>query len=271
MSDNLSRDYLLDNSLKSKYKHTQFIDYSIQVIDSGDYKKIYIYDNLHSHNIDNQDKKDIICKKSNYGKFRSIELSNAIRSNNAVEYLAKANHDSWVSFVTLTFSENLTDLSRANKIFNFWISNIRKLKKDFKYLAVPEFQKRGAVHYHVLSNLSFDNIVITEQKIKKGKAINYNTLYDCKYWNYGFCRFDNIQNDKVKIWRYLTKYMIKDIDNRLFGKKRYFFSQNLIKPKKFLLKSYTIPDDFVIEYENEYVNYYNGENVKCIKIKKNGI
>lgn len=38
--------------------------------------------------------------------------------------------------------------------------------------------------------------------------------------------------DGINVVGYLTKYMTKDIDNRLFGKRRYFASHNLKKPKE---------------------------------------
>ena len=40
----------------------------------------------------------------------------------------------------------------------------------------------------------------------------------------------------INIIGYLSKYMTKDIDNRLFGKRRYLYSQNLVKPKTYFFK-----------------------------------
>ena len=217
--------YLIKNELIDKM-------YQIKIIDCGDYVQVYEFEHYHFH----KDKSflDIkftdtenLYKKKNTNKLKSILLSNALRSNFNIQRLARKNINSWNCFITLTFKENIKDITLANKKFNQFISNVRKLKKDFKYLAVPEFQKRGAVHYHLLSNLDLCSGVIIPQKNKKGRANNIDSLYDIKYWNQGFCRVDFIKSNHTKIFSYLTKYMTKDIDNRLWSKKRYFFSQNL--------------------------------------------
>jgi hypothetical protein len=64
-------------------------------------------------------------------------------------------------FLTLTFKENIQDLKSANRHFTKFV---QKINYDFrssiigslKYVCVPEFQKRGAIHYHlVLFNFPF--------------------------------------------------------------------------------------------------------------------
>ena len=218
---------------------------------------------------------DNLYQEKNTDKPKTIMLANAIRSNLSCQRIAKTNRKEWESFITLTFADNITDIAEANKIFGNWTSNIRKLKKDFKYLAVPEFQKRGAVHYHVLSNLGLeDKDIILEQQIKKGKAVKYTDLYDVKYWSKGFARVDFIKNDYKKIYSYICKYMTKDIDNKLFGKKRYFYSQNLERPFETYLNLSNEKDfdyfmnllkDANIEYKSKYQDIYTGQNIEFIE------
>ena len=72
--------------------------------------------------------------------------------------------------------------------------------------------------------------------------------------------------------------MTKDIDNRLFGKKRYFFSLNLNQPKIDYL-NLDNPKDFDyfldltsennIEYQSEYIDNYTKNTIKFMEIKKN--
>jgi hypothetical protein len=50
--------------------------------------------------------------------------------------------------LTLTFQDNVVDLDQANIAFERFCRLMRK-KGDFKYVAVPERQKRGAIHYHL--------------------------------------------------------------------------------------------------------------------------
>lgn len=276
---------LLDSSLISAYKNnlkpcSERVLYDCKVIRCGDYLQVYFFDNIKSKSNEDLKEKSFNIKSvdtDNLYKVASNEpkqilLSNAIRSNLACQRIAKTNRNEWESFITLTFKENITNIAEANKIFHSWVTNIRKLKNNFKYLAVPEFQKRGAVHYHILSNLGLeDKNVILEQKIKKGKAENCDTLYDVKFWSKGFVRVDFIKGDYKKIYSYICKYMTKDIDNKLFGKKRYFYSQNLQKPTtEFLNLSDTkhleyfknLIKDNNLEYESIYEDNYTKQKIQ---------
>lgn len=124
-------------------------------------------------------------------------------------------------FITFTFGENIVDLDSANKEFkNFmkrlsyenWGLNVNTLK----YLAVPEFQERGAIHYHVI----FFNLPFMER------------IYDRMFsiWGHGFTWIKSIRSEKG-IARYLCKYLTKNIEEgKLQARKSYFASKNLKKP-----------------------------------------
>ena len=283
---------LLDSSLISKYEDVERrIIYDVKIIHCGDTYQIYKFDKTRSK----ENKKDrdipIIPKVSikdidtdnlynpdRVEEVKPILLSNAIRSNLNCQRIAKANRDNWESFITLTFKENITDIVYANKIFNAWVSNVRKLKKDFKYIAVPEFQKRGAVHYHILSNLGKeDTNIIIPQKERTEKTKDLTTLFDVKYWSRGFARVDFIKGDYKKIYSYICKYMTKDIDDKLFGKHRYFNSQNLNKPREeFLdlsnerdLKHFNdIINNSSIDYSSQYKDIYTDSNIEFLEVVK---
>jgi len=51
--------------------------------------------------------------------------------------------------LTLTFRENLTDLDKAWQVFKYFSRLMRDKFENFRYVAVPEFQARGAVHFHL--------------------------------------------------------------------------------------------------------------------------
>jgi len=112
-------------------------------------------------------------------------------------------------FLTLTFAENITDLKTANYIFNKFVLRMTYMFPGFEYLAVPEFQKRGAVHYHLLCNLPF-------MEIQKLQVI----------WGQGFVKINKIDNVN-NVGAYVSKYLGKEMDERMFGKKKFFRSQNL--------------------------------------------
>lgn len=284
MSSSTNETILFNSSLISKYEGVERrVLFDVKIVKCGDYIYVYQFSNTRSKvNKRDEDKKinikkidtDNLTKVSSSDRVeevKSILLANAIRSNLNCQRIAKTNRDSWETFITLTFKENLTDIVQANKIFNAWVSNIRKLKKDFKYIAVPEFQKRGAVHYHVLSNLGReDTNIIYLQKERVGKAKDLTTIYDVKYWTKGFARVDFIKSDYKKIYGYICKYMTKDIDNKLFGKHRYFNSQNLVKPQTEYL-DLTKKEDYdyfikltnnkSVEYTSDYKDIYTDSDI----------
>lgn len=119
-------------------------------------------------------------------------------------------------FLTLTFAENITDLKIANYIFNQFIKRISYRYPNIEYLAVPEFQKRGAVHYHLLCNLPF---------------IELDELSEL--WGQGFVKINKIDNMN-NVGAYVSKYLGKEMDERSFGKKKFFRSQNLQEPVEIL-------------------------------------
>ena len=283
---------LLDSSLISKYEDVERrIIYDVKIIHCGDTYQIYKFDKTRSK--ENKKDRDIpiipkvsikdidtdnLYKLDRVEEVKPILLSNAIRSNLNCQRIAKANRDNWESFITLTFKENITDIVYANKIFNSWVSNVRKLKKDFKYIAVPEFQKRGAVHYHILSNLGKeDTNIVIPQKERTEKTKDLTTLFDVKYWSRGFARVDFIKGDYKKIYSYICKYMTKDIDDKLFGKHRYFNSQNLNKPREeFLdlsnendLKHFNdIINNSSIDYSSTYKDIYTDSDIQFLEVVK---
>ena len=79
------------------------------------------------------------------------------RRRDTIRRLACCNfNNKYDKFLTLTFADNMTDIQECNVLFKAFIRKLKsKYNKDLKYLAVIEFQQRGAVHYHVLLNIPY--------------------------------------------------------------------------------------------------------------------
>lgn len=191
------------------------------------------------------------CRKSGRGTSRELTAEekkinrqkNIARARTNIKNLVNAN-PSLRKFFTITFSDNVTDLKYANNEFTKYIKRLKRLcKTDFKYVAVVEFQKRGAIHYHLLCNLPF----VPQKKL-------------LELWGLGSVdirKVDKIQN----LGSYMVKYMSKDIDDlRLEGEKRYFRSRNLKKPKvlyaqkqiEYVLDNIAPISVFTQDYETEH-------------------
>ena len=117
-------------------------------------------------------------------------------------------------FWTFTFRDNVDDIDCANRLFKKFIQRLRYKYPDIKYIAVVEFQKRGAVHYHVVLNQRVD-------------------FYEMSgIWRYGFCLVKRVNNRRHLV-NYVLKYLkkVSPKDRRLWGKKVYHTSRNLNKPE----------------------------------------
>lgn len=252
--------------------------YDLKIVKCGDFLQVYYYQNkknksLYKNKNKNSTKyqniKDLnindLKLNIDENKEKSLKIirdENIIRTKLNCQRIAKANSNDWCSFITLTYAENMQDMKQAKIDLNFFIKNIKKVKRDFKYIAIPEFQKRGAIHFHLLTNISLqDNFIIKQQK-------NNPKYYDVKYWNKGFTSVEEIKGDVKKIVGYISKYMTKDCDDRLFSVKRYTCSQNLVKPKEEFINIKNVKDKkYILEqiedkeriYINTYLDKYNND------------
>lgn len=148
--------------------------------------------------------------------------------------------------LTLTIAENIEDIATA---YNMFTAFAHVLKKKFgtsiKWIAVPEFQKRGAVHFHVLIwGLSPDlacqlgtgyYIDKNGKRIKRhactpSRQCERRSRYLAGVWKAGYV--DLVRTDgSVKLSSYLAKYMSKAMhDDRLIGKRAYSASRNILRP-----------------------------------------
>jgi len=271
---------LLDSSLIIPTKITGNKKYNFKLVICGDYLQLYKFnkDKLKKDiNLEKDKEKNIdinyLFKEANYSRKEDkkiIEYKNIMRSKFQLQRLVKSNENVFKTFITLTFKENIKDIKYANKKFDIWRTKIKSTKKDFLYVCVPEFQKRGAIHYHLLTNLDIKenpNLIIPQN--------NKKNQYDVKYWSYGFTSVFAMQD--INVVGYISKYMTKDIDNRLWGHRRYLSSRDLIQP----IETYLDLDndlDFVyllekisetnITYKNQYLDYF-GDTIDFIEYKNN--
>jgi hypothetical protein len=156
-------------------------------------------------------------------------------------------------FITFTFKENIIVLKEANKAWSDFIARLRYyLKFSVKYVAVVEFQKRGAVHYHAV----FFNIPYIE---------NIKTEF-ADLWGHGHIKIEATKKIH-SIGAYLSKYLQKGVvDARLFNEKCYFTSRGLIKPT--VIRIPPVDVDFGtppiierLEEEKEYQSQWTGKIV----------
>ena len=178
-------------------------------------------------------------------------------------WLLNKNFDYGSKFITLTFKDKgdvkMTDLSTANYEFKKFIERLKSKFGDFKYLAVIEFQKRGAIHYHMVSNLEYV------------KNLNLR-----KIWSNGFVRINRI-NECDNIGLYVMKYMHKDLtDVRLHKRKAYLRSNNLEWPEiinddavvRDLVERKELLDDDAVDFNTFKSEHYGRINKRVFNMKQ---
>jgi hypothetical protein len=224
--------------------------YKKKFIVSGDILELYEYENDIYTDYDLSKFRDHPgrCNSSitdeDTKKMNRAKTSN--RSARNVRRLVNSNIEKNSKFVTLTFEEDIRELKDANYIFKKFKQRLEyQLKINLKYLCVPEFTKKGRVHFHVIFfNLPF---------------IKNTTLG--MIWGHGFIKINKIDNCD-NVGSYVAKYMTKE-NEKLIEQKSYFTSRNLEKPIEIInekeieiLADSLSPTDVV--YLNSFVNDYLG-------------
>lgn len=226
--------------------------YNKKIVWSGNIVEVYEYEN------------SIVKGETNNGSGRSVEADEENKERHRKNTLARARRDvrrlinanvgKWgekPKFLTLTFAENVQDIKQANYEFKKFRQRLEYgLNIKLKYVVVIEFQKRGAIHYHVVF---FNLPYIPNAKL-------------AEIWRNGFIKINSIEHVD-NVGAYVTKYMTKDNDDdRLKGKKSYFTSRGLNKPLEKYLNDEDEKEIAKVKeklshkkvYENRFDNEYVG-------------
>lgn len=130
-------------------------------------------------------------------------------------------------FCTFTFAEDRQNVDKCKSKMSVWLNNQQKRVGEFDYVIVPEFHKDGkSIHFHAL----FKGY---KGKLEKTKLLTPKTkqrVYNIPGYKAGFSTAVKI-DDIEAVGSYIKKYITKDMP-QFNGKKRYWCSQGLSRPKK---------------------------------------
>lgn len=166
-------------------------------------------------------------------------------------------------FFTGTINPDMFDSKNPVELLNpvqQWLKDMVK-RYGLHYVMIAEYHKKGGIHFHgcFASNKqlkmedSGTKIYYGYKKPIKNSRAEFlglsggKTVYNLKTWSFGWSTAIKLTGDKLRIARYITKYITKDV-RKIFGK-FYWHSQNLNKPV------ITCHD---IKYDDLEVNDYNG-------------
>lgn len=204
--------------------------YNTKIIETPTTKEIYIYENpIYTHSITKPNsaepnKRKSFDEMSAHKQYDSLKRKQKHYEQTRWEIarIVDCNFDDRTKFVTLTFRDNIQNITITNREFKYFIQRLnyyiyQTKTQLLKYIATWEKQKRGAIHYHVIF---FDFPYIAKEKLQN-------------LWSHGFIKINRIDVDsKENRGRYLSKYFTKDLDLKEHKKKAFFKSQNLKMPKE---------------------------------------
>ena len=208
--------------------------YNVKTVETPTTIEVWEYINEPVMYSSNVDKDNSINKNIDKAENNDNEILSAIKQYDSMKRKQKhyqemrwiiarivdCNFDNKTKFMTLTFKDNIQDITYTNYEFNKFIKRLNfglyhDKKQKLKYIAVWEKQKRGAIHYHIIF---FDFPYINLKKLQE-------------IWGHGFVKINKIDVDsKDNRGRYVSKYFSKDIDEKNYKQKAFFKSRNLIMP-----------------------------------------
>lgn len=245
------------------YKPVQL--YNNKVYISGNRVEIYKY-NGYQHiggeplNIEGKS-----TNGSNKEKNRKTTLNKA--RNNIIR-LVNSNPD-MQTFITLTYKENMQDLSKSKKHVNYFFKKLSKDNPNLKYLYVLEYQERGAIHYHILCNLKLG--LKTAKRGRKSKIQKeYEIWFAKEYWsNRGFVDVRNLESEgNTNAGKYIATYLVEDLLTLdLDGNRCYSYSRNLDKPIVELIDTTEGIEEIVQVYSDYEITYTSTYDIKYVDKK----
>lgn len=259
--------------------------YNTKIIETSTTKEVYLYEKPIYTKVDLENK--IISSEHNKRKIfdemsAQYQYDSLKRKQKHYEQMrwevariVDCNFDNKTKFLTLTFKENIQDITQTNREFKYFIQRLnyhiyQTKTQSLKYIATWEKQKRGAIHYHVIF---FDFPYIAKETLQQ-------------IWEHGFIKINRVYVDsKENRGRYLSKYFGKDLELKEHKKKAFFKSQQLKMPivKKLILTDEILQDllqeqvIFQKEYNRKVYDWkalltdgypLKDSNVTYIKIKK---
>jgi len=153
---------------------------------------------------------------------------------------------------SFTFRENLERFERARAVFKAFVGRTSLQFPDFRFISVVEFQRRGAIHYHALLWGLPSDAVGTERRTRMVAGL----------WGAGFVDLQDTDGSP-KLAGYLAKYFSKGLmDERLFGKKLYTTSRDIVKvkvDKDAVLSDYPELSTATVLQKKEYDTHWVGK------------
>jgi len=238
----------LDNTVT---KRQNIVGYSNhKIIKSGKMFETYEYERPVKYG--STGKKRVSKNQVKSTRSEEYRVRSIVRAGFTLKRLAFLNFSENDKFITLTFNDDqvfdINNLKTCLPIYQKFMRKLRCKYKDTKYITVPEFQKRGAVHYHILCNIPY----IQKSELQK-------------MWQHGFSKPLAVKSS-LHLAFYLTKYLRKRFDDpRKQGHRLYYSSRGLRRPTTLygpyaeaITNKLKTDHSNAVQYKNSYKTEHNG-------------
>jgi len=193
-----------------------------KIISAGDLVEVYTYEREPSPK--RLRKSALERRETFYKPRRQRRADNLNKAKQSFRRLIRANLQKGnPALLTLTMLDILPYADAVRCFTSFGQKARREFGQSFAWVAVAEFQRRGALHFHALVWGLTPYDVESEKRTRRIQNI----------WGFGYV--DIAETDgSPKLSTYLSKYMQKSMqDVRLLGKRAYCASRNLLRPLSF--------------------------------------
>ena len=178
-------------------KAKQCFVYNTKIIETPTTKEVYFYETpIYSHsNSDSKTsntqahKRKVFDEMSAHKQYDSLKRKQKHYEQTRWEIarIVDCNFDNKTKFLTLTFRENIQDITITNKEFKYFIQRLnyylyQTKVQTLKYIATWEKQKRGAIHYHVIF---FDFPFVAKEKLQEHDRARRDAVPEgeCQYFD----------------------------------------------------------------------------------------
>lgn len=198
-----------------------------------------------------------------------LALENAkARARSAIFDICMCNRFEW--FFTWTISPDQINRYDAKEVYRHLADFLRNIsrRKGFRYVCVPERHKDGAIHLHGLCILGSVKVERAHSPYDGHELVDDvgRPVYNMTDWRFGFSTCVPLDSEYDRTVTYITKYIRKDMSEKVFGK-WYLSSRDLKKvPDIVKLEGETIENRFDPQKVIDGVQHvvYAGEGTKIL-------
>ena len=139
-----------------------------------------------------------------------VELSR--KSLGRLAFRAKLASRQFKSLITLTYATAPTSGKTAKRHLRMMLQRLRRMSRDIRYLWFVEFQRRGAVHFHILTNIEVQAAATRSRWWRAWAAATTDNERDYENVLYVHDRrghgWQNLRSPEAAA-RYVSKYALK--------------------------------------------------------------